>query len=108
MNNEQLKLLSHMKKLIKNGKRRFLPRNDRDYTADLFEIGIIEEEAWNVHILSLNKNFYYFDPIPNYKVDGKTLVFLKKINGNLVYIKLKLEIKIDGEEVVCISFHISN
>lgn len=47
MTGEQLRLWSKMRKLIKEGKRRFKPRDDRDYLQDLLELGISESEAWN-------------------------------------------------------------
>ncbi|MBE6149315.1 MAG: type II toxin-antitoxin system MqsR family toxin [Firmicutes bacterium] len=103
MTNEQIKLLSKMKELIIIGKRRFQIRPDRDYIADLLEIGITQSEAWN-QILFLNKNFFYIDPKPTYRKNNDTLIFLKVINGIDVYIKLRIE----EDEVVCISFHKSN
>lgn len=42
VNKEQLRILTHMKKLIKEGKRRINTRKDRDYLQDLLEIGISE------------------------------------------------------------------
>lgn len=108
MNSEQNKLLSKMKKLIKQGKRRFQIRKDRNYIDDLLEIGITVEEAWN-QILSLNCNYFFYDTLPNYKTSSNSLIFKKKINNILIYIKLKLEIENDNEEiVVCLSFHKDN
>lgn len=105
MNNDQLKILSKMKKLIKLGKRRFQTRRDRDYLQDLLELGISESEAWNV-ILELNKHFYFNDPKPSYYKNTDTLIFKKQINGVVAYIKLKIENNNNQEEiVVCISFH---
>lgn len=46
MNQEQLRLLSKMKRLINNGKCRFAIRKDRDYIDDLLKIGITEQMAW--------------------------------------------------------------
>lgn len=108
MNNDQLKILSKMKKLIKLGKRRFQIRRDRDYLLDLLELGISESEAWNV-ILELNKHFYFNDPKPSYYKNTDTLIFKKQINGVVAYIKLKIENNNNQEEiVVCISFHEDN
>ena len=54
MNQEQIMLLSKMKKLIIKNKRRFAIRNDgTDYISDLAELGLTEDEAWN-EILKLN------------------------------------------------------
>ena len=60
MTNEQIRLLSKMKKLINEGKRRFANRKDRDYLASLLELGITESEAWN-YILRLSVHYYYPD-----------------------------------------------
>lgn len=105
MNMDQLRLLSYMKKLIKEGKRRFKTRKDRDYLQDLLEIGISESEAWNF-ILELNSNFYFCDPKPSYYSQNDILIFKRKINGIDTYIKLAIEQNNNGEETVCWSFHI--
>lgn len=108
MTGEQLKLLSKMKRLIYQGKRKFLDRKDRNYLEELFEIGISESVAWN-EILSLSKNNYCHDYKPfYYKNDDNTLIFKKIINGLLVYIKLKIEQYNKSEMTVCISFHIDH
>lgn len=104
MNKEQIKLLNKMKILIRQGKRRFKYRKDRDYLYDLSEIGLKEKDAWK-HILCLNENFFIVDNKPNYHKEGNSLLFKKIINNNLVYIKLKIEINENGEETVCWSFH---
>ena len=105
MNQEQIRTLTTMKKLIKQGKYKFAKRRDIDYVQELALLGITEEEAWNDHILSLNNAFYYPDPKPNYLTSGKTLVFRKPIKGHLVYIKLKLEKDNNEDYTVCLSFH---
>ena len=104
MTNDQIKLLSKMKKLINQGKKRFVPRKDRDYVESLLELGITEEEAWN-YILRLNINYYCHDFKPFYAKDGESLVFKMKINDNIAYIKLKIEEYNNEEETVCLSFH---
>ena len=105
MTDSELKLLSKMKKLVYQKKRRFEQRKDRDYITSLFELGITEEEAWN-YILRLNSYYYYYDLKPDYLVNGKALVFKMIINGIMAYIKLKIEKNINEDEiVVCISFH---
>ena len=45
MTGEQLKLLSKMKRLIYQGKRKFLDRKDRNYLDELLKIGISEDDA---------------------------------------------------------------
>lgn len=103
MNQQDIKLLNKMKRLIRIGQKRFNERKDRDYKKDLSKLFLTEEEAWN-QILSLNINLFFIDPKPNYLKDKNTLVFKKVINKTKVYIKLKIEI-INDEEVVCWSFH---
>lgn len=104
MNKEQAKLLTKMRKLIKNGNRRFEDRPDRNYLDDLLEIGISLDETWN-YLYSLNYHFYFPDPKPNYSKSGESLTFKREINGIMVYIKLKIEINNNNEETVCIAFH---
>lgn len=106
MNQEQLRLLNKMKKLIIAKKRKFENRIDRNYIDDLLELGLDVESAWN-QILMLNNNFYFFDPMPSYKKDNNVLIFKKNINGILTYIKLKLQ-NYNDEIVVCLSFHRDN
>lgn len=103
MNQQQIILLNKMKKLIRKGKRRFKERKDRSYKDALASLYLTEEQAWK-HILTLNSNMYFIDPKPNYYKDNNTLIFKKIINSYKVYIKLKIEL-INGEEVVCWSFH---
>ena len=106
MNGNQIKYLSEMKKLVKQGKRKFVCRKDRDYTIDLLDIGISEGEAWN-EILTLAPIHYVPDPKPRYSIKGKeALVFNKKINGILVYIKIKIESDDGIDKTLCVSFHI--
>lgn len=106
MNSEQNKLLTKIKKLVKQGKRKFLIRKDRNYLDDLLELGISVEEAWN-QILTLNCNLYYFDSKASYRNNKDTLIFKKQINNIKTYIKLKIEIDEEGNEeiVLCLSFH---
>ena len=106
MNQEQLKLLSKMKKLVSEGKRKFQIRKDRDYLKALAELEISEAEAWKI-ILSLNKNYYIPDSKPNYSRTGEALTFIRNINGKNAYIKLKIEQNNNVDETVCLSFHIS-
>lgn len=108
MTGEQSRLLSKMKKLIYNGKRKFSERKDRDYIQELLNIGVSESDAWK-EILSLSGNDYYHDYKPfYYKRDDDALTFKKLINGYLVYIKLKIEQYNNNEVTVCLSFHIDH
>ena len=105
MSQTQLRLLSKMKKLILQGKRRFSYREDRDYVKALSELGITEEEAWN-YILQLNKGFYVPDFKPTYAKTGESLTFKMKVNDNIAYIKIKIEKYNNEEETVCLYFNI--
>lgn len=69
-------LFSRMRKLIKEGKREFKDRNDRNYLADLYNLSLTVDEAWR-EILSLNKNFYFSDPMPNYNQSPNSLTLRK-------------------------------
>ena len=104
MNTNQIKLLTKMKELIKSGKCRFEDRDDRNYLNELSELGISVKEAWNI-ILSLNCHSYYPDPKLNYLKNGESLIFKRKVNGYLTYIKLKIEVYDNNETTVCLSFH---
>lgn len=105
MNQEQIKKLTKMKKLIRQGKRRFKMRIDRDHVEDLSYLGLNEEEAW-YHILTLNTNLYIPDSKPAYHNGGSALLFKKNINNKIAYIKIDIEENEDTEEaVVCWSFH---
>ena len=103
MNQDDIEQLRRIKKLVKEGKRRFKSRKDRDYLLDLNELRLTEEDAWK-EILYLNKNFFVIDNKPFYNRDNKKLIFKKLINGMFAYIKLELIIE-NNEEVVCWSFH---
>ena len=104
MTEEQLKLLAKMKKLITKGNKKFVPRKDRDYIEELLEIGISENLAWQ-EVLTLSSYNYVPDYKPFYLKTENTLVFKKDINGNRVYIKLKIEEYNSKEMTVCLSFH---
>ncbi len=105
MTGEQLKLLSRMKKLIIMGNRKFANRKDRDYVEELMEIGITETFAWQ-EILTLSAYNYIPEYKPLYTKGENALIFKKDINGNRVYIKLKIEEYNNKDMTVCISFHI--
>lgn len=107
MTGKQLKLLSKMKKLITEGNKRFASRKDRDYLAELAEIGITESLAWQ-EILTLSKHNYVYDYKPFYSKSENSLTFKKNINGNNVYIKLKIEEYNNKDMTVCLSFHIDH
>ena len=89
INEEQIKLLARIKKLVYQGKRKFVSRKDRDYLQELLDIGISEGEAWN-KVLELSALDYFPDYKPFYsKQDNNdALVFKKQITGACVYIKL--------------------
>ena len=83
MTSNNVKLLSKMKKLINEGKRKFQARPDRDYLTDLLKLGISKNEAW-YYILGLNINMLVVDTKPFYAKYGEAL---------------------NDEETVCLSFH---
>lgn len=105
MTGEQLKLLAKMKKLITKGNKRFIIRKDRDYLEELLAIGVTKSVAWQ-EILTLSSYDYIPDYKPFYSKSENSLVFKKDINGNRVYIKLKIEEYNNKEMTVCLSFHI--
>lgn len=105
MTGEQLKLLAKMKRLITKGNKKFINRRDRDYLEELLEIGITESLAWQ-EILTLSSYNYVLDYKPCYSKSENSLVFKKDINGNRVYIKLKIEEYNNKEMTVCLSFHL--
>jgi len=107
--------ISHIKKLVEMGCRKFEPRikypdkplDGKSYDQILLEyFSITEEEAWNL-ILSIHMNMIVKDYRPNYAGSDavKAIAFKRKVNGEEAYIKVKVEEGEDGEEVVCISFH---
>ena len=103
MNKEELEKFKRIKKLVSEGKRRFKERNDRDYVADLFELGVTEEEAWNT-ILYLKPNGFFRDDFYDATGSKNALPFHWMVNGIKTYIKLDIEYD-HGEETVCWSFH---
>ncbi len=103
----QPQYLSEIKKLVRKGECEFVNREDRDYVTDLLELGITEEEAWK-YVLYLTCNQIYPDlRSPHSRNDLNTLIFKRMINGQEVYIKLKIEERRNGEKAVCLSFHTS-
>ena len=97
-----------MKLLIKQGRRKFIHRKDRDYDRDLDDIGITEDEAWEV-ILSLGPRDFILDYRPIYRKIGEdALVFKRMIKKKRIYIKIKLEKRDNDDITVCLSFHIDN
>ena len=108
MTGEQIKLLSKMKRLIHSGNKKFVSRKDRDFIQELLDIGISEEDAWK-EIISLSSYDYCSDYKPTYSKKGEdALTFKKKINGYIVYIKIKIEQYNNNEMTVCLSFHIDH
>lgn len=104
MNQQQILLLNKMKKLVKEGKRKFQPRKDRDFLKELYNLSLTIDDAWK-EILTLNKNLYIIDNKPYYNQTSNSLTFKKMIKGKLAYIKLILN---KEEVVVCMSFHEDN
>ena len=94
-----------MKKLITKGNKKFINRRDRDYLEELLEVGITESLAWQ-EILTLSSYNYVPDYKTFYLKSDSSLVFKKEINGNRVYIKLKIEEYNNKEMTVCLSFHL--
>ena len=76
MDQHQIQLLTRMKGLIKEGKRKFKVRKDRNYLDDLLNLSLTVDEAWE-EILTLNKNFYYLDPKHFYNQSQYSLTFKK-------------------------------
>lgn len=103
MNRDEIDKLKKIKKLVSEGKRRFIKRNDRDYLKELLNLGITEEQAWRI-VLFLNPNTFFRDERYDIKGTKNALTFHWLINGKVVYIKLDIEI-VNGEEAVCWSFH---
>ncbi len=96
-----------MKKLIRQGNRRFATRKDRDIISELLKIGISLEDAWQ-EILLISSKDYVFDYKPTYAKSNNSLTFKNLVNGHVVYIKLKIEIYNNSETSVCLSFHLDN
>lgn len=106
MTGEQIKKLAKIKKLIIQGHKKFACRNDRNYIQELLDIGITVDCAWQ-EILTLSSYCYFPDYMPFFSKNGDdALTFKKTINGNLVYIKVKIEEYNNNEITVCLSFHL--
>lgn len=102
-------ILIKIKKLIAKGNYVFLGNRKKNFET-LIELGLkyshVKEE-----ILSLTPKEYSEGPLldkdqTNYK-DESFWIFGKKIQNNLIYIKLKIRKINDHEETVCMSFHIA-
>ena len=104
-------ILIKIKKLIAKGNYVFLGnQNHKKNFETLIELGLkyshVKEE-----ILSLTPKEYSEGPLldkdqTNYK--GEYFwIFGKKIQNNLIYIKLKIRKTDEHEETVCMSFHIA-
>ena len=103
MNREEIDKLKKIKKLVNEKKRRFKQRNDRDYRKDLINLGITEEEAWQI-VLCLNVNVFFKERLYDASGSKNAIAFHWLINGKVAYIKLDIEDN-NGEEAVCWSFH---
>lgn len=104
MSGNQIRLLSKMKKLVRNKCCRFEKRTDYDYLEELRILEITEEQAWD-YILNLKPQFYSPDTKSEYEQTNDLLIFTRMINGKDAYIKIYLGETETGEEVVCLSFH---
>lgn len=92
--------------MIYNNKYRFEPRtyNGKDYVQVLLEdFGITPAEAIKI-IQYLKPQTFHIDDMPSYHQKG-SVVFKRDVEGVKAYIKLKIEMGNNGEELVVISFH---
>lgn len=81
-----------------------VPRAENN--KSLIELGLTMKNRKD-EILSLVVNDYCEGPIPDKDRPDDLWIFGKKINGQEVYIKLKI-VKISGEMIAkCISFHLA-
>ena len=69
MNNQQMTLWNKMRSMIRQNKRKFHDRNDRNIYEDLYDLGLTVEDAWK-EILQLNKHFYVIDNMPFYRLSA--------------------------------------
>jgi hypothetical protein len=97
--------LKKMRRLINQGNKRFVMKRDGRYYYEILleDFGITDKKAWE-HIKNLNEHFLCNDEVPSY-ISSDAFVFKKLINGEIAYIKVKIEERNNFEEVVCISFH---
>lgn len=103
MADETATFLSKAKKLIIQKKRQVAGRPD--FVQNLALIGIVNiNEIWT-HILSLTTHQKIPDTKPTYDGGGEAFIFIKRINGWDVYIKLKIELCENESILTCISFH---
>ncbi|MDI6453689.1 hypothetical protein [Peloplasma aerotolerans] len=98
--------LKKMRRLINQGSKRFVMKRDGRYYYEILleDFGITDKKAWE-HIKNLNEHFLWNDEMPSYS-NSDAFVFKKQIDGKMAYIKVKIEEGKNGEEVVCISFHL--
>ena len=103
MPDETVTFLTKSKKLVSNKKRSVAAR--ADFVQNLALIGILNmDEIWSL-ILSLTKFQRLTDYKPAYDGGQEAYIFIKKIQGEDIYIKLKIEIQNNEETLVCLSFH---
>ena len=96
MNNQQMILWNKMRSMIRQNKRKFQYRNDRNIYEGLNDLGLTVEDAWR-EILQLNKHFYVIDNMPFYNQSKNSLTFKKPIKQKIAYIKLILD---ENDDVV--------
>lgn len=99
MEKEQVKaFLNEAKRRIQSGKWQMVPRGKN--LAGLAELGLTLQGAKR-ELLRLNYRFYDRGPLPDKDRDGDVWEFIKPVNQENIYIKLKL----DSRGCVCMSFH---
>jgi len=90
--------LKAVKKEIREGRFFLIPRKKNLESAG--ELGVFPDEE----ILTLSYKDYDRGPLPDKIFDGYVWEFIKKIDNNNTYIKLK----VDERGCICLSFHKSD
>ena len=101
-----LSFLNDFKELI--GQGQFLIKDHYKNRQALIDLGITYHQRED-YILALAIEHYSAGPIPDQYKPGQYWVFGKEVDGNEVYIKLKIVTKKNGDEyAICFSFHPSD
>ena len=99
MDREQIEVfLREVKRLIESGDWRMVPRKKN--LTGLADLGLSIQGA-KKELLGLSYRHYDRGPLPDKDRDGDVWEFIKPVNKDRVYIKLK----IDSRGCVCMSFH---